>query len=77
MNITDQLARALAEAVKDASLVICLHEETFRRGAIWNVCVGCGAMWADDESKPIPRQPDWYAPAIQALAAYSTQENEK
>lgn len=26
----------------------CLHEETFRGGAIWEICRDCGMKWADD-----------------------------
>lgn len=26
----------------------CQHEETHRGGAIWEICDGCNAQWADD-----------------------------
>ena len=26
----------------------CTHEDTHRGGAIWEICNGCGAKWADD-----------------------------
>jgi hypothetical protein len=54
MNITDQLARALAEAI---------NEESEKARNWYSVEKYC--------------QPLWYADAIQALAAYSTQENGK
>lgn len=27
----------------------CTHEETYRGGAIWEICYICGKKWADDE----------------------------
>ncbi len=27
----------------------CLHEDTYRGGAIWEICSDCGMKWADDE----------------------------
>lgn len=27
----------------------CLHEDTYRGGAIWTICRSCGRKWADDD----------------------------
>jgi len=27
----------------------CLHEDTYRGGAIWEICRDCDMKWADDE----------------------------
>jgi hypothetical protein len=36
----------------------CLHEETHRGGAIWEICSMCGCKWADDEGgKPEQLEP--------------------
>jgi hypothetical protein len=36
----------------------CLHEETHRGGAIWEICDMCGSKWADDEGgKPAQSEP--------------------
>jgi hypothetical protein len=37
----------------------CMHEETYRGGAIWEICRDCGAKWADDEGG----RPEWEEPA--------------
>lgn len=38
----------------------CEHEETYRGGAIWEICSMCGAKWADDEGgKPEFVWPDY------------------
>jgi hypothetical protein len=76
-TVADRLAVALAGAVDEASRNICLHEETHRSGAIWNVCDQCGTCWPDDGFKPIASQPEWYAPAVQALAAYKVEKEEQ
>lgn len=69
------LASALASAVNYAGSQMCLHDETHRAGAIWNVCDQCGAKWADDELKPLPKQPPWFPMATYALAEYERQQS--
>lgn len=32
----------------------CYHEDTYRGGAIWTICNGCGRKWADDEGGFVP-----------------------
>jgi ribosomal protein L37AE/L43A len=40
----------ILKAVTDyAAKNTCLHEETHRGGAIWEICDQCGMKWADDE----------------------------
>jgi hypothetical protein len=41
---------SVLKAVTDyAARNTCLHEETHRGGAIWEICDQCGMKWADDE----------------------------
>ncbi len=76
-TVTEQLAEVVALVVNEASLKMCLHEETHRAGAIWSVCDQCGVKWADDEPKPLPKQPRWYPMATQALARYSVEKEKQ
>lgn len=47
----------------------CTHEETYRGGAIWEICRGCGAQWADDEGgKPEFKWPECVETARAMLA---------
>ena len=41
----DALIRQLVEYIEQNT---CQHEETHRGGAIWEICDGCNAQWADD-----------------------------
>lgn len=42
--------RAVMESlVQHIERETCLHEETYRGGAIWEICHRCGQKWADDE----------------------------
>ena len=41
----DALIRQLVEYIEQNT---CQHEETHRGGAIWEICDGCDAQWADD-----------------------------
>lgn len=43
------LALQLRSVLEYAEQATCLHEETHRGGAIWEICDYCGAKWADDE----------------------------
>ena len=50
MKISKQKVLSVLEAVAEyAARNTCLHEETYRGGAIWEICSQCGAKWADDE----------------------------
>lgn len=40
-----ELIRQLVEYIEQNT---CQHEETHRGGAIWEICDGCNAQWADD-----------------------------
>lgn len=40
-----ELIRQLVEHIEQNT---CQHEETHRGGAIWEICDGCNAQWADD-----------------------------
>lgn len=39
----------VTELVRHIEGETCTHEETYRGGAIWEICRECGAKWADDE----------------------------
>lgn len=41
-----EIIRQLVEHIERNT---CEHHETYRGGAIWEICSGCGAKWADDE----------------------------
>lgn len=44
----DGLVKAAVNLLRFAERNECRHEETHRGGAIWEICDGCGAKWADD-----------------------------
>jgi hypothetical protein len=47
----------------------CQHEDTYRGGAIWEICCSCNAKWADDEGgKPEWRDPQEWDEARAALS---------
>lgn len=43
-----ELADSLLALLKYAERNTCIHEETHRGGAIWEICDSCGMKWADD-----------------------------
>lgn len=46
----------------------CAHEETYRGGAIWEICYSCGQKWADDEGgKPEFKWPECVEEAYKVL----------
>ena len=57
-NGIDEVIRLQTQAKQDTELIrqlveyieqnTCQHEETHRGGAIWEICDGCNAQWADD-----------------------------
>ena len=57
-NGIDEVIRLQTQARQDEALIrqlveyieqnTCQHEETHRGGAIWEICDGCNAQWADD-----------------------------
>ncbi|WP_241128727.1 hypothetical protein, partial [Achromobacter xylosoxidans] len=57
---------ALADLLDYVDSNTCIHESTHRGGAIWTICDGCGAKWADDEGGFVPHQD---APAVAAARA--------
>ena len=42
------IAKSLRIVTEYAARKICSHDETYRGGAIWEICSMCGAKWADD-----------------------------
>lgn len=71
---------AMRKAIKEAHAAIrillaesernsCQHEETYRGGAIWEICCSCGAKWANDEGgKPEYAEPKSWDMASAAIA---------
>jgi hypothetical protein len=54
----------------------CLHEETHRGGAIWEICDMCGSKWADDEGgKPKRSEPKEITHFRAILTVALTQED--
>lgn len=49
MNENERLVREFKSLLNYAEQQHCLHEETHRGGAIWEICDSCGMKWADDE----------------------------
>ena len=60
---------ALVEGlVKHIEHETCTHEDTHRGGAIWEICNGCGAQWADDRGgKPKFKWPSIVTQALKFL----------
>lgn len=65
------LLKALEKAVAHIERNTCLHEETYRDGAIWEICHQCGAKWADDEGgKPEFKWPEHVEQARALIAKH-------
>ena len=59
-----ELLEALKELLNRDELRTCMHENTHRGGAIWEICDDCGAKWADDRGG----KPAWVDPVEWDLA---------
>ena len=61
-------ARSIIEALVDhVERETCMHENTHRGGAIWEICDDCGAQWADDRGG----RPEFkWPPAVERANAY-------
>ena len=69
-GVNAQLLEALKHLLTYAEQQICMHEETHRGGAIWEICDMCGAEWADDRGgKPEFQWPAEVEAARAAIAA--------
>jgi hypothetical protein len=63
-----KLAKHLEKCIDHIDRNTCEHEDTYRGGAIWTICRGCGMKWADDEGGFMPYQePKWLTAARAAL----------
>jgi hypothetical protein len=70
----ERLREALKKCLAKIDSEICTHEDTYRGGAIWTICHGCGMQWADDRGGFKPYQdPQWLTEIRSAL---STKEQE-
>jgi len=58
-ELIKELHDALLAVLKRDIRNTCVHEETHRGGAIWEICDQCGAKWADDEGG----RPEWKDPS--------------
>ena len=58
------LVEALTKLVAHVDRETCMHEETHRGGAIWEICDSCGKEWADDEGG----KPEWADLPVLSLA---------
>jgi len=71
VNVPNGYLRTLGRLLSWAEAQICLHEETHRGGAIWEICDQCGAKWADDEGgRPEFQWPGEITNARALLARY-------
>lgn len=65
------LLDALEKAVAHIERNTCQHEDTYRGGAIWEICRECGAKWADDKGgKPEFKWPDSVLQASALIAKH-------
>lgn len=76
--LRDEIARlreALGALLGYAESNRCAHDDTYRGGAIWEICNDCGAKWADDRGgKPKFREPKEFGQARAALAPVEVSE---
>lgn len=64
-----ELREALGALLGYAESNLCTHDDTYRGGAIWEICRDCGAAWADDRGgKPPFSWPKEFVQARVALA---------
>lgn len=62
---------ALEKAVDHIERNKCQHEDTYRGGAIWEICRECGAKWADDDGgKPEFKWPEYVEQARALIAKH-------
>ena len=54
-----EIIKALEDLLRYAERQTCLHEETHRGGAIWEICDSCGAQWADDRGGKPENAHEW------------------
>lgn len=60
----------MQQLVREIERNTCMHEDTHRGGALWEICDRCGASWADDEGgKPQLKWPECVEKARAILAA--------
>jgi hypothetical protein len=64
--VNAELLEALEGLLNRDELNTCQHEETYRGGAIWEICRQCDSKWADDKGG----KPKWKDPA-EWVAAYA------
>lgn len=65
-----ELLAALKAVLERDRQRTCLHEETYRGGAIWEICHLCGVKWADDQGgKPADSAPKEWAQAESAITS--------
>lgn len=54
-RVCSELVAMVKPLLRYAENNTCDHTETYRGGAIWEICSSCGAKWADDEGG----RPEW------------------
>lgn len=66
-----EMVQALKALLKRDESNTCQHDETYRGGAIWEICRQCDAKWADDEGgKPEWQDPPEWTAAREAIAKH-------
>ena len=64
MTIEADIIKALVEEIENKT---CTHEDTYRGGAIWEICHDCNAKWADDQGGKPPFK---WSDAVTSAKAY-------
>lgn len=73
-----RLVDALEDVVSEIESNTCPHDNTYRGGAIWEICEDCGGKWADDMGgKPEFAWPESVETARNLIHAYRKQGDGK
>lgn len=72
-ELTTRAEAALSALLRRDQRNTCMHDETHRGGAIWEICDQCGARWADDKGgRPEWKDPPEWVEAEAVLSALRT-----
>lgn len=69
VSVPSSFLKAFKDLLTYAERNTCLHEETHRGGAIWEICDNCGMKWADDEGGKPANAHEWPAAIAAAQEA--------
>lgn len=72
-----RLLQAFGALLAYAERSTCLHESTYRGGAIWEICDNCGRKWADDTGGMPPDAHEYPKEIREAQAVVDEWSHEK